>query len=115
MMLGEEKAFLADLTGDGLPELFFLYDDYKNAGVVVYNISGKKIEFLGSFTASSFYNAEDLVFELYSGSSGNLLYTKSVQYGGPMDNRNWVTEVFAGLSDGKLHTRTLSSVIYTDG
>lgn len=115
MMLSEGKAFLTDLTGDGLPELFFLYDDYKNSGVAVYDISGSKIQSLGRFTASSFYNHENLIFELYGSSQGNIIYTKSVQYGGVMENRNFVTEVFAGLSDGMIHIDTLSSVVYTDG
>ncbi len=102
MLLGEGKAYLADVTGDGLPELFFLYDNYKLSGVVVYDISGKEIQELGSFDASSFYGQQDVRFALYRGNNGSIVHTESILYGSAADPRDAITDVYAVYQNGRL-------------
>lgn len=61
-------AFLADLDGDGLGELIFLYDNDIHYDAVVYRISGQSAEELGSFTLSN--TSPELHFTVFSGGQG---------------------------------------------
>lgn len=105
LLLGEGKAFLADVTGDGLDELFFLYDNYKLSGVVAYDISGSELRELGGFDASSFYGSESLRFEFYEGNTGSIVHTEAVLYGAAADPRDAVTDVYAAYRDGRLRVQ----------
>lgn len=101
MLLGEGKLFVADVTGDSLPELFVAYDNYNRSGVVAYDISGREPRELGSFDATEFYH-NPLVLEVYRGGGGALLHTRAVQFGPAADPRSSVQDVFAAFESGNL-------------
>lgn len=117
MLLGEGKAFLADVTGDSLPELFFLYDNYNLSGVVVYDVSGEEPTELGAFDASSFYGDNALLFDFYEGPGDPLIHTESVFYGAAADPRNTVTDIYAVYEGDQLrvHEPAPCRIEYRDG
>ena len=96
-LLDDGKAFLADLDGDLLPELFFVYDNYKTSGVVAYRISGDTTEELICFDSSLITN--ELTFELYQGRKKNIIHTESIFYGPAADPSDWITGVYVTCSD----------------
>ena len=113
-LLGDGKAFLADLDGDNVPEIFFLYDNWRSSRGVVYAIDGESVRELGEFDAASFYN-QDLSFELYQGEEGAILHTQSVLETGVADPREPVTDYYLSLQDGKLTVQEISWIRSKDG
>lgn len=99
--------FLADLNGDGIPELFWAYSGYKTGIVLVYDISGAQVVRLGSFHTSPL--STDLTFKLYKNKNGNMLYTKAVLPDGTY-GPNYVTEAFVFYVDSRLEAKELYSI-----
>lgn len=101
--------FLADLDGDGLGELIFLYDNDIHYDAVVYRVSGNSAEELGSFTLSN--TSPELHFTIFDGSEGSILRHVAVRelsgQSGSETEESYIT-----LEDGKVLQEILFSTTY---
>ena len=101
--------FLADLDGDGLGELIFLYDNDIHYDAVVYRVSGDSAEELGSFTLSN--TSPELHFAIFDGSEGSILRHIAVRelsgQSGSETEESYIT-----LEDGKVLQEILFSTTY---
>jgi len=119
MTLDNGSVFFADLDNDNIPELFFMFDNYKTTKVMVYSIRGETLHKLGDFEASMLpADVPQLEFILYQNQNQNqnqdgqerILYTKTVLEGGAATHQRWITDTFLTLKDNKLETYTLASM-----
>lgn len=111
MTLDNGSVFFADLDSDNIPEMFFLFDSYKNTKVMVYSIKGEIPEKLGEFDASMFQTDDPhLKFAVYQGGQDKVLYTQVVIEGGAADHRRWITDTFLTLRQNVLEGFSLSGV-----
>lgn len=104
LMMGEGKAFWAELTGDDCPEAVVLYDDFHTAGVMAFDHQGQE---LARFETSSFYNDANITFSIYNGANGRILATRAICPSGAADDRIAVTEYFICFSEGKAEVKEL--------
>lgn len=115
MLNGDGTAFGADLTGDGQDEIIILYDNYKTAGAVLWQLGENGPICLGSFEAPSFYEEGENEYELYKTQNGNLLHTFVPMRGGAADSRVWVNEEFVYFNEeGRLQTQELMFCLDTN-
>lgn len=104
------RAFLADLDGDGLGELIFLYDNYINYDALVYRISGEQAEELGGFTVSNASGGE-LNFSLYQGAQPVLYYQEVQSHASEQGSRE-TEESFVSLQNDAVVRSTLYYTSY---
>ena len=104
MMLGQGKAFLAELTGDDAPEAVILYDNHHTAGAMVLSPEGNV---LAQFETTSFYHDTNLAFSIYAGPKGKVLASRAIEYGSAPDERTAVTEEYLSFSADQVEQRQL--------
>lgn len=102
-------AFLADLDGDGLGELIFLYDNDIRYDAIVYRISGDSAEELGGFTLSN--TSPELHFTIFDGSHGNILRHIAVRELSAQSGSE-TEESYIAMEDGKVLQEVLFSTTY---
>lgn len=110
MLLGEAKAFLLDITGDGTEEIFFITDNYSYSVTYVYDISKAEPVLLGSFPAQLIYDTSDLVFQVYESENQRILRTEIVKKNSPMDKSVYTSETFVKYEGGKIVYQSLYKI-----
>ena len=111
--------FLEDLNGDGIPELFFLYDLGETAQGLVYRLDDGSFTQLARFASTGFQDPRrpiDLVFDLYHGEGVTVFRSSQTLYassGSPQMQS--IVDQFLIWKNGILTSKTMERMKSADG